>query len=139
MRGTFQAVETCSIIHAEGAEVLATYADQFYAGTPAVTVNRYGKGNAYFIAPRLEQRFLDAFYGSLISELSVLRAVDAELPPGVTAQLRTDGEQNFIFLMNFNKAKQCVVLDSAYDDLLSGKSVGPAVDLSPYGVMVLKK
>ena len=139
LSGTFQAVETCSIIHAEGAEVLATYADQFYAGTPAVTVNRYGKGKAYFIAARLEQRFLDAFYGSLISELSVLRAVDAELPPGVTAQLRTDGEQKFIFLMNFNNSHQRVVLDSAHDDLLSGKSAGPTLDLPPYGVMVLKK
>ena len=28
----------------EGVEVLATYADQFYAGTPAVVQNLYGKG-----------------------------------------------------------------------------------------------
>ena len=139
LTGTFKAVETCSFIHTEGSEVLATYADQCYAGSPAVTVNTYGKGKAYYMAPRIEQSFLDAFYGSLISSLSVARAVEADLPPGVTAQLRTDGQKKYIFLMNFNDGPRSVTLDSTHDDLLSEKTVGPVVNLEKYGVMVLRK
>ena len=40
--------ETCDLwadlIHLQGAETLASYTDDFYAGTPAVTRNVYGGG-----------------------------------------------------------------------------------------------
>lgn len=35
----------CDLMHPEGAEVLATYESDFYAGMPAVTKNIYGKGH----------------------------------------------------------------------------------------------
>ena len=41
----------CDIIHPEGgAEILASYKDDFYADTPCVTRNFFGKGRAYYIA-----------------------------------------------------------------------------------------
>jgi len=135
----YKAVDTCSVIHAEGSEILATYADQYFAGSPALTVNEYGKGKAYYIASRNEARFLSDFYGSLISNLSLARALNADLPNGVTAQVRTDGQNKYIFLMNFNDRQESVDLDSTYDDLLSGKTAGATVTLDGYSVMVLRK
>ena len=41
-------------MHPEGAEVLATYESDFYAGMPAVTKNIYGKGHVYYVATQLE-------------------------------------------------------------------------------------
>ena len=50
----------CGIIHPEGgAEVLATYEDDFYAGIPCVTCNTFGKGKAYYIGTQPEQKFLE--------------------------------------------------------------------------------
>ena len=43
----------CNLIHPNDAKILATYASEFYAGTPAVTENQYGKGRAWYIGTRL--------------------------------------------------------------------------------------
>ncbi|MCJ7822383.1 MAG: beta-galactosidase trimerization domain-containing protein, partial [Armatimonadetes bacterium] len=37
----------CDLIHAEKAEVLATYGRDFYAGRPALTRNQFGSGTAW--------------------------------------------------------------------------------------------
>lgn len=50
--GPYQVTHLCELIHLEGARALATYDSDFYVGRPAVTVNDYGKGQAYYIASR---------------------------------------------------------------------------------------
>jgi beta-galactosidase len=138
LSGTYTAVDTCSVIHAEGAEVLATYADQYFAGGPALTVNRCGRGLAYYLASRNEPRFLSDFYGRLIADLSLTRALNTALPAGVTAQIRTDGSVRYLFLMNFDNQPHNVALDGAYLDMLTESRVTGTVTLAGYGVMVLQ-
>ncbi len=36
------------------------------AGKPALTMNRYGAGEAYYIASRNEAKFHDDFYGQMV-------------------------------------------------------------------------
>lgn len=44
-----------NIMSLEGAEALAVYSgDEFYAGTPAVTMNQYGSGCAYYVGTPLD-------------------------------------------------------------------------------------
>ena len=38
------------IPHIKGVQPLAFYDSEFYADTPAITVNKYGKGKAYYVA-----------------------------------------------------------------------------------------
>jgi len=139
LEGDYEAVDTCSVIHAEGSIVLATYAEEFFAGSPALTVNEYGKGKAYYLAARTRDGLLADVYGRIASDLKIARAIDADLPPGVTAQLRTDGETRFVFLMNFSNAEQTVELDAEYTDVLTGDAVAGAATLARYGVMVLRR
>ena len=47
----------CDIMHTEGAEVLARYREDFYAGTPVITRNRYGDGLAYYVGTRSGEEF----------------------------------------------------------------------------------
>ena len=138
LSGEYEARELCDLIHAESAETLAVYKSDFYAGRPALTVNTLGKGRAYYIASRNEDRFLSDFYGAQAEELGLLRALDIDLPDGVTAQLRTDGEKSFVFVMNFNAAAATLDLGTArLTDLLTGQTVQGSAELAPYGVMVL--
>jgi beta-galactosidase len=142
LSGEYEARELCDLIHADSAsesvEILATYASDFYAGRPALTVNRYGQGKAYYIASRNEERFLDDFYGALSGELGLLRSLDVDLPSGVSAQLRTDGERAYVFLMNFSAYPVSVDLgEAAYTDLLTGATISGQAELDVYGVMVL--
>ena len=51
-KGTYIGVDYSELIHAKGAQVIAAYDSEFYAGMPAATVNEYGKGKAYYQAFR---------------------------------------------------------------------------------------
>jgi beta-galactosidase len=138
--GEYVARELCELVHAESAQVLATYAADFYAGRPALTVNRFGEGKAYYIASRNDDRFLDDLYGALSEALDLQRSLDADLPAGVSAQLRTNGEHEFVFLMNFNAAPASVDLgDAVFTDLLTGSQATGEIELDTYGVMVLAR
>jgi beta-galactosidase len=138
LSGEYEARELCALIHAETAEVLATYQKDFYTGRPALTLNAYGKGRAYYIASRNDDRFLSDFYGSLCEPLDLMRALDINLPMGITAQLRTDGEQRFVFLMNFKPEIIDVDLGRAtFTDKLTDAKVSGILSMEPYGVMVL--
>lgn len=138
LNGVFDVRKCCEIIHLEGAKALATYKDDFYKDMPAVTVNEYGKGKAYHIAARVEEQFYKNFYIKLASNLNLKKVLETELPYGVTAQMRTDGDNSFIFIMNFNNEVKEVKLDKEYRDVISNSLVNYTISLEPYGFVVLK-
>jgi beta-galactosidase len=140
LEGEYRARELCTLVHAEGAQVLGSYGGDFYAGRPALTVNPYGRGQAFYMASRNEDAFLDAFYGQLISQLNLKRVLHADLPPGMTAQMRTDGEREFVFLMNFNPTSDVLDLGSeSYVDRLTGNGVTGKISVPGYGCLVLER
>lgn len=124
LSGDYDAHEIAELIHLEGAEALGHYRNDFYAGRPALTVNRFGEGNAYHLATRVkETSFYVELYAAITSKAGITRAMDSELPAGVTAQLRTDGESDYVFVQNFSGSPQTVELDGAeYTDLETGLS-----------------
>lgn len=138
--GEYTAYELCDLIHLEGARALAHYKNDFYAGRPALTVNNFGEGKAYYIASRNKGDFHLDFYSQIVDEAGVHRNVGNKLPSGVTAQRRTDGEFDYVFLMNFTEEEKEVQLaDEKYTDLLDGTSVPSKLELQAFGVKLLKK
>jgi beta-galactosidase len=140
LNGVYKAQELCEIIHLETGEALGVYKKDFYAGCPAVTVNRYGKGEAYYLASNNEDRFLEGFYEGLTKKIQIKRVLPVKLPTGVTAQLRTDGVRNFIFILNFTAERQIVDLpDEAGVNLLTKEEVQGRTELPPYGWLILQR
>ncbi|HTA93342.1 MAG TPA: beta-galactosidase [Polyangiaceae bacterium] len=141
LKGSYSAREFCSIVHAEGATVLANYGSDFHAGNPALTRHQYGSGSAYFVASRNDDRFLSDFQGGLATELGLRRAFPGELPEGVTAQARTDGSREFLFLLNATQKPQRLSAESGFraKNLLDSTVVGSELELEPYGVLVLER
>lgn len=131
----FGAKDYAEVLHLQGAEALAVYDRDYYAGTPCLTKNRYGKGCAYYIGFRDEGDFLDAFYGGLTEELGIAPAAEG-LPEGVTAASRVKEGEEYIFLMNFTAEEKKV---STNHPVLLGKRKEDAVLLPPYGTAVLKR
>jgi beta-galactosidase len=139
-KGESFAVNTfCDLIHAETAEILATYQSDFYAGRPAVTRNAFGKGAAYYMAARTGGDYINYFYNKLMGKLKLKRNMDAELPSGVTVQRRSDGKRDYLFLMNFSEEKKPVVLDGPYVNMVSGEELKGTVILDVYEVRVLSR
>lgn len=140
LSGEYIAHELCDLIHLEGAKALAHYADDFYVGRPALTVNNFGKGKAYYIASRNKDEFHLDFYAKVVDESGVKRVIADPLPNGVTAQYRTDGEFDYVFVMNFSEEDKDVQLTEAeYMDFLEETSAPNELRLPAFGVKLLKR
>jgi beta-galactosidase len=140
IKGSFSSCDYCELVHAEGAQVLAVYKKEFYAGMPALTVNNYGKGRAYYLATRGGPELLTAITGAIIRQNNLVLNLPKGLPYGVTAQRRTDGDHEFIFVLNFMGKKQIVNLGKEkFVDLATGKTIKESLNLVANGSMVLKR
>lgn len=139
LSGNFGTSVVCDVVHAEGAETVATYGRDFYAGSPALTVNRFGKGEAWYLATRGDAALLDALHGTLARRLSIPRAIDSDLPDGVSAGMREGaGGERYTFVVNYASEPRAVDLGpAARHDLLDGATKSGIVELAPFGVMVL--
>lgn len=125
-------------LHAEGAEVLATFNSEFYAGSPAVTVNRFGKGKAFYIGARTGLDFLVEFYGKLMNGCGiapVLPDVPQEL--AVSRRIAADGTE-YYFVLNLTPEEREFVLPFPMEDIWNGGRVSHLV-LPGSGSTVLKK
>jgi beta-galactosidase len=102
LAGAYRIDSFCELIHAEGSEVLAVYAEDWYAGRPVLTRNRHGEGRVYYLAARAEQRLVDELMAAIVAETGIESAWPTPLPGGVNAQRRTKDGRSYTFLMNFN-------------------------------------
>jgi len=138
LTGTLRAVEALEVLHARGATVLAAHTDDYYAGHAALTVNGFGRGQAYYLGARFDEASLDAFYGPLTTKLGLRRNLAAPLPRGVTVQRRVLEQREFLFVMNFTPAPQRIALGGrAYRLLSDDARVEDALVLEPFASAVL--
>lgn len=131
---TYNAVKVCDLLHTDTAVILGEYRGNFYAGTPAVTVNAYGQGKAYYTAFRPEQDFVTDFCDMLIKEMGLRSVYPYALPKGVSAVRRGD----HIFLMNFSDREVKILLDRLYVDAVNGVPIRSDLTLAPFGYRIIK-
>ena len=139
LKGTWKADMLFDIIHTEGAETIARYGEDFYAGTPAICRNNYGKGQVWYFGSRAETQFLDRFAAFICSECKIEPVFPAQ--EGIEAARRVKGEREFIFVLNHNKEEAEIVIPFACRDLLTDThfTAGSAYKLSAAGVLILEK
>ncbi|WP_340006875.1 beta-galactosidase trimerization domain-containing protein [Paenibacillus sp. FSL K6-0276] len=53
----YECTQWCDILRPVVARPIAWYGDDFYSGSPAVTVNAFGKGQVYYFGTHMEERF----------------------------------------------------------------------------------
>lgn len=135
---SYRVSEICARIHTKEAEVIGGYEKDFYQGEPAVTVNRFGAGNAYYIAAAPDQAFLDDFYDRLIESSGIKAVLQTKLPDGVTVTSRLKEDTEFLFVQNYKNEE--AVLN--FGEILQGLETGETFDqiqLKPYDVRILKR
>jgi beta-galactosidase len=62
----------------------------------------------------------------------------AEISPAIQATLRTNGEEQFCFLLNFTRKNQAVTFREPAFDLLEGQKLNGRIDIPPYGVRLVR-
>jgi len=135
--GSYECGLLCDLIHAEGANVLARYGDDFYKGMPALTEHAFGAGRAYYVATSPDEAFLQGFLGKLAEDKGVKPLLPAT--PGVETARRVKDGKAFTFLLNHNADEASVDLGGTSGiDLLSGERVSGAVRVPGRGVMIIE-
>ncbi len=133
-------VDYCEVLKLQGAHVLADYADGWYRGSAAVTVNHWGKGQAVYQACRDTGSLKNAVIGKLLQELGIESCVDPRqaLPHGVTAHSRTDGETTYVFVENYSDTNTATIsLRGRMQDMLTGE-ITDNCTLKPYSFAIYK-
>ncbi len=134
----YELVDYCETIHLRGAKALATYSDGYYAGTPAVTLNAYGKGYALYQACRDTGDMKDQLMEQLLQMAGISANVDSALPHGVTAHSRTDGERTYLFVENYSGTEAAAVkLKGKMENMLTGETEDTC-SLAPYGFCIYR-
>ncbi len=127
----------CDLIHPNDAKILATYASEFYAGTPAVTENQYGKGRAWYIGTRLEHQALTQLFNHIIFETGVESLVCDSHKLEITKRVTEDGKELYFVLNMSNEERTLPSKFTGYEDILTGEKAHK--DMKGWDVQVLRK
>ena len=135
----YEGKDFTEFVHLEGARAIATMKTDFYDESPALTVNKYGKGKAYYQAFRDCGDFWSDILRAITDEIGISAPIDTPLPDLVTVHERYDGDTRYIFVENYSgKEIPSLPLGSTWLDLESGKSCD-SVSLGKFDVKILKK
>lgn len=129
----------CDIMHLEGAEALAEYQEDFYAGSPVAARNSFGQGQAYYIGTHSNAQFYRTLLHTVCQEQQICPA--AQTPEGVEAVKRVRGEEQYLFLLNHNEAVMEVALTEPALELITQRECqeGEVLELPAKGVGILKR
>jgi beta-galactosidase len=133
--GSYECDLWCDVVHLEGAAALATYEADFYAGRPAITEHRFGRGRAIYVATRPQQTLINSLVGGLLADLGVVAPLEA--PDGVEVTRREGEGRSYTFVLNHNSAPVEVPLPEPMHDMITGAACGGTLTLGPFAVAIL--
>ncbi len=120
---------------APGAKVLARYANNYYAGKPALVENSVGQGRVIFLG----STFGESTARRLLAYAGVQAVSAAEAPAEVETVLRRDAEgHEYLFLLNYKAQEMEVRFPAPVQSMFTGKTLSGSAVLPPYGVEVVK-
>lgn len=135
----YPATLLCDLLHPEGAQPLAFYEQDFYAGMPALTRNTFGKGAAYYAATSSNAAFYRALVGDLCMEAGIRPIIDT--PDCIEVTARTNGNGTFLFFLNHDTCSHDIRLNCSGRDLLTDLSwqEGDTLTLAAKDVAIILK
>jgi len=125
----------CDLIEPKGCQILATYAKDFYAGKPALTLNTFGLGKAIYIGTQSHQHF----YQDLVLWLRNLGGLHPllKVPENIEVSMREKEGSRVYFLLNHQNSPVRIQFYKPMHDFLTGQNIVGNYDLQPHGVLVI--
>lgn len=124
------ATDVVERIHAEGAQILATVASEFYVGCPILLRNNQDLGHAFYVGARLAEEGCIAFYKYLAAQLQLPSVI---LPCGVIRKTRKGAAGPIEFLFNYTRQEITVDLgENEYQRVSDGHQCLGLTTLRPY-------
>jgi beta-galactosidase len=119
------------VLEPSTAQVLARFSN-VEGAPPAITVNRFGKGKAIYVATPAQPSIMQPLYRGLYAELGIVPG--PRTPDGVFARA-VDGR---VLYVNTTSDARDVPLDGQWTGVLSKASWHGSLHLAPYGVELVQ-
>ncbi len=126
----------CDVIRPEGADVLASFQQDYFAGSPAITRNRHGRGTGYYLGTQLDSAGLGWLIESVCKQAG-LQGV-AEARGGIEMTRRSDGSRTWLFVLNHSGEKKQIRVPEGSFDLVRGKKLKNSLLLAAGDVAVIQ-
>lgn len=137
LQGKYPCALWGEVVHLEGARVLGTFASDYYANEPALTVNQFGNGQAYYIATQPGDELAFNLAQMLCQQAGVEQLMEAGEGLEVTRRVRSDGRIVY-FILNHNDSSQQVTLPQGiFTSLLDGSEQRGEVEIAERDVLIL--
>ena len=112
------------------------YNDDFYNGSPAVTMNRYCSGVAYYVGTVCDEEFYETLAGNVMMQTGIPKLKG--LPEGIEVTTRTNGLDEYIFFFNNSGRKVSMPLPKEMYSLFDSKNK-ENLELEPFGMDIVRK
>ena len=133
---SFRCKYLCDIVELRGAKSVMAYGKDFYQGTPALTVTRYGKGSAWYVAADGEEAFYEELIRLLLKKEKIKGAVPGEIPEGLEVTTREKEGTVYYIYQNFGREPARLPLPEGKVFAVYGEAEEL---LEPYGLAILKQ
>ncbi len=133
--GTYDCDLWCEVLHLEGAQAVAQFGKDFYAGQPAITEHHYGAGRSYYVATRPDPRLLEQLLGAILDSCGIVAPLNA--PTGVEVIERSTANGTWTFVLNHTATEQIVPLPQPMRDLLTNQNHESSITMPSVGVAIL--
>lgn len=135
MEKTYSCKYLCDLVELRGAKTVMTYGSDFYAGYPALTVNSYGKGQAWYVAADAEKEFQEDLIRKIAEQSGIFCGVEGEIPKDLEVTSRETEKECFYIYQNWGKEEVSLPLPNGTVEAVYGEY---EKKLSPYGLVIVK-
>ena len=118
------------------AEVVAEFIEGPVAGSPAITLNRFGKGTARYISTMFDVPTLMTILGKALLDAGVTPVVEASADVEAVRRVSEDG-RSWLFLMNHSE--KVAHVKCAGTDLVSATQISGTLELAAGAVAIVEE
>jgi beta-galactosidase len=134
--GTFPCRLICEVIHLEGAVAKASFTEDYYAGRPAVTENRFGDGKAVYLGTQPDREYLEQLFQDYIDE----KEISGPVPPrkDLEIMIREKEDRRYLFLLNHSADTVVSEVEGSWKNVLTGEAIQSPVSIKGKDVLILE-
>jgi beta-galactosidase len=126
----------CDILKPVTATVVAQYMEDYYAGRPAITLNRFGAGHTVYVGAVGDVQLYGLLAKWLLHRIGLQNSFT--VPSGVEVTQRTNGHTSLQFILNHNDSTQTIHFERPYSNLLDGTQLAGDVQVAPFDVLIFE-
>ena len=133
---TFQTTFWNDVIHLEKAQSLANFDYDYFKGSPAITKNTYGMGNAYYLGTQLEPEGMSWFLDQVCQSAGIQPLIN-KIVIGLEVIHRETPTKIFQFFLNHSDKPVQLKLAISGIDLLSNTKANGQISIAPSDFVII--